>query len=100
MDLEGVFAIGAIFVGLPWVILHYVTRWKTAATLTSGDEQLLDELYRVARRLEDRMDTVERLVAAEHPQFRPAALTAERSAHDDDLSELDRLIAKTKGTVK
>ena len=28
-------AILGIFVGLPWVILHYVTKWKTAATLTS-----------------------------------------------------------------
>ena len=39
-----VFAIGAIFVGLPWVVLHYMTKWKTAATLTTGDEALLEEL--------------------------------------------------------
>lgn len=100
MDIEGVMAIGALFIGLPWVILHYITKWKTAATLTSGDEQLLEELYRIARRLEDRMDTVERLVAAENPQFRPGRLGAERSAHEADLSELDRLMAQSKGTVK
>ena len=35
-------AIGAIFLGLPWIILHYLTKWKTAATLTTGDEALLD----------------------------------------------------------
>ena len=26
----------AIFLGLPWLILHYVTRWKTAATPRSS----------------------------------------------------------------
>jgi phage shock protein B len=72
MDIEGVFAIGAIFIGLPWVILHYVTKWKTSATLTNDDEALLEELYQLARRLDERMDTVERLVASEHPAFQPA----------------------------
>ena len=71
-----VVAILAIFVGLPWVVLHYVTRWKTAATLTTGDEALLDELYQLARRLDERMDTVERLVAADNPEFRPSRILA------------------------
>jgi phage shock protein B len=71
MEIEPVLAIVAIFIGLPWLVLHYMTRWKTAPTLTSTDEALLDELYQLARRLEDRMDTVERLVAADNPGFRP-----------------------------
>lgn len=100
MDLTPFFALVTLFVALPWIVLHYMTKWKTAATLTSGDEQLLEELYRVARRLEERMDTVERLVASENPQFRPASLAAERANHDADLSELDRLMTQTKGTVK
>jgi phage shock protein B len=79
MDLTPFLVVCALFIGLPWVILHYITKWKTAATLTSGDERLLEELYTLARRLEERMDTVERLVAAENPQFRPARLGAERA---------------------
>ena len=43
-----------LFIGLPWLIFHYITKWKTAATLTSGDEKLLDELHEAARRLDDR----------------------------------------------
>ncbi|NKJ41175.1 envelope stress response membrane protein PspB [Novosphingobium sp. SG720] len=100
MDLTPFFALVTLFVALPWIVLHYMTKWKTASTLTSGDEQLLEELYRLARRLEERMDTVERLVAAENPQFRPARLGEARESHHDDLSELDRLMAQTKGTVK
>jgi len=64
--------VGIIFVGLPWVILHYITKWKTAPSLTDDDEELLDDLYQVARKLEDRLETVERLVAADNPDFRPA----------------------------
>lgn len=40
--------IGTLFLGLPWLILHYVTKWKQAKTLTGEDEQLLDELYDTA----------------------------------------------------
>ena len=34
-----------LFIGLPWLIFHYVTKWKQAATLTGADEKLLDELH-------------------------------------------------------
>jgi phage shock protein B len=71
-DVVGLACVVALFIGLPWVILHYVTKWKTAATLTTDDEALLEELYQLARRLDERMDTVERLVASEHPEFHPA----------------------------
>jgi phage shock protein B len=62
-----------LFVALPWIILHYITRWKTAATLTSSDENLMEDLYDLARRLEDRMGTVERILAAENPNWRQVA---------------------------
>lgn len=78
-DVVGLVAIVTLFIGLPWVILHYITRWKTAATLTTDDEALLDELYQLARRLELRVETVERLVAADHPDFRDARLSADGS---------------------
>ncbi|MCW6534556.1 MULTISPECIES: envelope stress response membrane protein PspB [Sphingomonas] len=62
---------GTLFVALPWLILHYVTKWKQAPRITIEDEQLLDELHTLARRLEDRVTTVERIVAADNPDFRP-----------------------------
>ncbi|NJR79448.1 envelope stress response membrane protein PspB [Sphingomonas corticis] len=64
-------AIVSIFIGLPWLIFHYVTKWKTAPKMTSEDERLLDEMYNLARRLEERVNTVERIVAADNPDFRP-----------------------------
>lgn len=75
-----IMVVGMLFVGLPWLILHYVTKWKSAATLPVEDERLLEDLYDLARRLEDRMHTVERIVAADNPDWRPAI----RSEREDD----------------
>ena len=89
-----------IFIGLPWVVLHYITRWKTAATLTTGDEQLLDELHRLAKRLDDRMDTVERLVATDTPEFKPARVLADSASDNQPLQEIERIYAQTGRVLK
>lgn len=92
--------IGTLFLGLPWLILHYITKWKTAATLTNGDENLLEELYQLARRLDDRMDTVERLVASDNPEFKPARILHDRETDNQKLRELDRMFAEQGRTPK
>ncbi len=97
MDFKDILAIMAIFVFLPWIILHYVTKWKTAATITTDDEALLEELYNLAKRLDDRMDTVERLVASDNPDFRPARLVHDSEKDNQQLRELEQLIAEKKG---
>lgn len=99
MEIEGLFAIIALFIGLPWIVLHYMTKWKTAATITSDDEVLLEELYNLAKRLDERMDTVERLVASDDPAFTPARrLIADQEKDNQQLRELEALIAEKKGT--
>ena len=67
-------AVVSIFIGAPWLIFHYVTKWKTAARLTGGDEKLLDEMYDAARRLDDRLCTIERIMTAENPDWRQQCL--------------------------
>ena len=64
-----------LFIGLPWVIFHYITKWKTAATLTGSDEKLLDDLHDAARRLDDRLQTIERIMTAENPNWRNHSLS-------------------------
>lgn len=65
-----ILVVGMLFIGLPWIILHYVSKWKTAATLTSEDERLLEDLHELARRLDDRMLTIERIIQADNPNWR------------------------------
>ncbi|MET4130901.1 phage shock protein B [Porphyrobacter sp. MBR-155] len=97
--LIAVMIVATLFIGLPWVILHYMTKWKTAATITTDDEVLLEELYNLAKRLDERMDTVERLVASDDPAFTPARrLISDQEKDNQQLRELDALMAEKKGT--
>ena len=78
MDVSFI-AVPLIFLGLPWLIFHYITKWKQAATLTGADERLLDDLNEAARRLDDRLCTIERIMTAENPNWRQQCLPHEAS---------------------
>jgi phage shock protein B len=45
-----------------WIIAHYVTRWRMAKTLSPEDEKQFAELWRMAERMEERIDSVERIL--------------------------------------
>ena len=77
---------GMLFIGMPWLIFHYVTKWKQAPKITDEDVNLLDELHLLARRLEESLMTVERIVAADNPDFRPRRPAPDADLGDDDYS--------------
>lgn len=82
-EIVTVVAIVTPIIGLPWLILHYVTQWKKAASITREDENLLDELHDLARRLDDRLHSIERIVAADNPNWRLRDTTSLRDQIDD-----------------
>jgi len=88
--LVPIFVVGMLFIGLPWLIFHYITRWKSAATLTSEDESLLNDMHEVARRLEERLSTIERIMSAENPGWRTLTHDPIHSLGERDLSQVDR----------
>jgi len=92
MDLDGPIIalpiLAILFIGFPWVLFHYITRWKTAKTITMQDEDLLDELYELARRLDDRMVTIERIVQAENPNWRALSHDPVETALEDRSERL------------
>jgi phage shock protein B len=65
-----IIVVPAIFIGLPWIILHYITKWKTSTTLTREDENLLEDVHDTARRLDDRLATIERIMTADNPNWK------------------------------
>jgi phage shock protein B len=71
--MDGILAIFLALIGLPWLIFHYITKWKSGASITGEDEKLLDELHDLARRLEQRVGTIERIMTAENPEWRQIA---------------------------
>lgn len=80
------FVCAILFIGLPWLVFHYVTKWKQAATITGADEKLLDELHDMARRLDDRLCTIERIMTAENPNWRQQCLPDATTRIEEDLA--------------
>ena len=83
-------AVLTLFIGLPWLIFHYITKWKQAKTLTDGDEKLLDDLHDAARRLDDRLCTIERIMTAENPNWRQQCLPGRGDEVERLLANEDR----------
>ena len=83
----GGIALVILFIGLPWLIFHYVTKWKQAATLTGADEKLLDDLHDMARRLDDRLCTIERIMTVENPNWRQQCLPNSTAQIAEELEQ-------------
>ena len=95
-----ILAIGSILIVLPWMVFHYITKWKAAATLTTEDENLLDELHELARRLDDRMRTIERIIQAENPNWRSLGADPVESALEDRSERLYESAARAPRTPR
>ncbi|MGN6357395.1 MAG: envelope stress response membrane protein PspB [Novosphingobium sp.] len=100
-DLIGLIVVISIFIVMPAMFfVHQLLKWKTGSSLSRDDEVMLEELYQVARRLDERLDTVERLVAADNPDFKPDRIRADLDIDNQALDELDRLRARKERTAR
>ena len=57
-----------------WLIFHYVTVWKTQRNAGRADQGAMDMMWGTARRLEDRVAALEKLLDAEAPGWRSKTL--------------------------
>jgi phage shock protein B len=69
--LIGLVAVLSIFVVLPWLILHYISKNRASRHLTEDDERMLEDLWRSARTMERRIETLERLIEPDGQPARP-----------------------------
>lgn len=53
-----------------WIIFHYLTKMKTSKGLTVEDEKMLSEVWESTRKIEERIQTVERILDIEAPNWR------------------------------
>jgi len=53
-----------------WLILHYATRNSASKRLSTKDESLLEDLHESARRMEERIQSLERILDADTPEWR------------------------------
>lgn len=64
-------AIVSLFIVLPWMILHYISKNRTSRNLTEDDARMLEDLWRSARLMERRIETLERLMEPDAAPARP-----------------------------
>jgi len=70
-DLFSVVTVLFVLIVAPlWLLFHYLTKWRTQRTLSASDEQMLAQLWQGAERMEQRIQTLERLLDAEAPGWR------------------------------
>jgi phage shock protein B len=67
----GLVAIVSLFVVLPRMILHYISKNRSSRNLTEDDERMLEDLWRSARTMERRIETLERLLEPDAAPIRP-----------------------------
>jgi phage shock protein B len=53
-----------------WLVLHYITLWRQQKRVGGVDTATLGDLEAAARRLEDRIATLERVLDAGDPAWR------------------------------
>ena len=69
--LFGIAAILFFAVVLPlFVVLHFITKWRQSRQFSRDDERMLEELWELSQRLEDRLETLERILEDDLPRRR------------------------------
>ncbi|MDJ0921387.1 MAG: envelope stress response membrane protein PspB [Henriciella sp.] len=53
----------AIFIVFPAMVFHYITLWRKQKTLQPDDERMLEDLWRSAKAMERRIETMEALIS-------------------------------------
>ena len=53
-----------------WIVFHYITKMKTSKGLTPEDETMLSEVWESTSKMEERINTLERILDIEAPTWR------------------------------
>jgi phage shock protein B len=49
------------------VVMHFVTKWKQSREISTDDEHMLEDLWMLSQRLEERLMTLEEILDEEVP---------------------------------
>ena len=69
--------VGMVFIGFPATLFHYITLWRKQKTLQPDDERMLEDLWRSARAMERRIESLEAIIDG----------GTERQARSDNLRD-------------
>ncbi len=69
-EIVAIVIVSMLFIGFPAVVFHYITLWRKQKTLQPDDERMLEDLWRSARAMEQRIESLEAIIEgdSERPQ--------------------------------
>ena len=74
MELAELLAVAIIvFIAVPaplFIILHFITKWKQSREISGSDEKMLEDMWLLAQRLEERLESLETILDSELPDWR------------------------------
>ncbi len=74
MGLPELLALAVIvFIAVPaplFIVLHFITKWKQSREISGGDEKMLEDVWLLAQRLEQRLESLETILDSELPDWR------------------------------
>ena len=62
-----------VFIAIPaplFIVLHFITKWKQSREISGGDEKMLEDMWLLSQRLEERLESLETILDSELPDWR------------------------------
>jgi len=70
MNVELIVILFMTIIAPLWIIFHFVTKNREMNRLKPEDEKMMSELWESARRMDDRIQTLEKILETEAPGWR------------------------------
>ena len=52
------------------VVLHFITKWRQSREISGDDERMLEDMYVMSQRMEDRIISLEKILDDGLPEWR------------------------------
>ncbi len=62
-----------VFIAVPaplFIVLHFITKWEQSREISGGDEKMLEDVWLLAQRLEQRLESLETILDSELQDWR------------------------------
>jgi phage shock protein B len=62
-----------VFIAVPaplFIVLHFITKWKQSREISGGDEKMLEDLWSLSQKLEERLEALETILDNDSPEWR------------------------------
>ena len=62
-----------VFIAIPapiFIVLHFITKWQQSREISGGDEEMLEDMWLMSQRMEERLESLETILDSELTEWR------------------------------